>query len=24
LNGDGDHVEVMHVDAPHQTNGITA
>jgi hypothetical protein len=24
LNGDHDHVEVMHVDAPHQTNGIPA
>jgi hypothetical protein len=22
LNGDLDHVEVMHVDTPHQTNGI--
>ena len=22
LNGDDDHVEVMHVDVPHQTNGI--
>ena len=24
LNGDHDHVEVMHVDVPHQTNGIPA
>jgi hypothetical protein len=24
LNGDADHVEVMHVDAPHQANGISA
>ena len=24
LNGDHDHAEVMHVDAPHPTNGISA